>query len=84
MATTKERIHQLVEQLPESDLAAVERVLDDPLLRALLSTPQDDDPLSPDEISGILEAKRDVAAGRTRSFTSVEELIAELNADEKA
>lgn len=84
MATTKDRIHQLVEQLPDNELAAVERVLDDPVLRALLVAPADEEPLTHHEIAGILEARQDVAVGRTRRFTSVEDLISELNADETA
>lgn len=79
----KERIHQLVDRLPESELAALERVLADAMLRALLSVPDGEDPLTLDEISGILEAKRDTKAGRTRRFSNVEELISELNADQQ-
>jgi len=81
--STKERIHQLVDQLPESEIGAVERVLEDSELRALLSTPDGEDALTLDEIGGILEAKRDVKAGRTRSFRNVEELIRELHAGQQ-
>lgn len=80
---TKAQIHELVDRLPESELAAIERVLDDPLLRALLCAPTDEEPLTTDEISGILEAKRDEREGRVRRFASVEELIGDLNANDQ-
>lgn len=80
---TKAQIHELVDRLPESELVAIERVLDDPLLRALLCTPSDEEPLSPEEISGILEAKREAGKGRIQRFATVEELIADLTADEQ-
>jgi hypothetical protein len=83
MTVTKAQIHELVDRLPESELAAVERVIGDPLLRALLTPPPDDEPLIPEEIHGILEAKRDAQEGRIRRFGTVEELIADLNADEQ-
>lgn len=76
--TTKERLHQLIDELPDDEFPAVERVLEDPLLRALLCTPEEEEPLSPEEIAGILEAKRDVAAGRVHRFSNVEDLIADL------
>lgn len=81
MTVTKAQIHELVDRLPESELAAIERVLDDPLLRALLATSDDDESLTRGEISGILQAKRDLREGRTRRFATVEQLIGDLNAD---
>jgi hypothetical protein len=83
MTVTKAQIHELVDRLPESELGAVERVLGDPLLRALLCPLTDDEPLIPEEIHGILEAKRDAQEGRIRRFGTVEELISDLNADEQ-
>jgi hypothetical protein len=80
---TKERIHRLVDQLPERSRGA-ERVLADPLLRALLTAPDGEEPLTAEEISGILEAKRDAQTGRTRRFRDVDELIDELNSDGQA
>ncbi len=73
--TTKEQLHQLIDQLPESDLPGVERLLADPLLRMLLTTPEGEEPLSAAEIAGILEAKRELATGQGRSFQSVEDAI---------
>jgi len=36
MVVTNAQMHELVDRLLDSELAAIERVLDDPLLRALL------------------------------------------------
>lgn len=83
MTVTRAQLHELVDRLPEGELAAIERVLDDPLLRALLCAPADEQPLTTEEVSGILEAKRDEREGRTRRFASVEELIGELNAKDQ-
>lgn len=83
MTVTKAQIHELVDRLPESELAAIERVLDDPLLRALLSPSAEDESLTREEIIGVLEAKRDVREGRFRRFATVEELIGDLNADDQ-
>lgn len=68
--TIKERLHQLIEELPEGDLATVER-----LLEALIDTPQADEsqnwPLesapedapTPEEADAILKAKVLIAGG---------------------
>ncbi len=73
--TTKERLHQLVEELPESEVATAERVLAalravanveaDPLLRALLAAPADDEPVSAEDAQALREAREDFSAGRT-------------------
>ena len=83
MTMTKAHIHELVDRLPENELPAIERVLEDPLLRALLSAPDDDEPLSAEEISGILAGKRDAQEGRIRRFSTMEELIRDLNEDDQ-
>ncbi len=80
---TKAQIHELLDRLPEDELAAIERVLDDPLLRALLSTPADDEHLAPEEIIGLIEAKRDAREGRIHRFATVDELIGDLNAHDR-
>lgn len=78
---TKEVLHELIDQLPDSDIPAVERLLADPLLRVLLSTPEGEEPLTAEEIAGIMEAKRDEAAGRIKRFSNVNELLADLQRD---
>ena len=73
--TTKERLHQLIEELPESEsgLAAVERFLeaareaaaegagDDPVRWALDHAPEEEP--TPEEAAAILAAKARLAAG---------------------
>ncbi len=77
--TTKERLHQLVDQLPESELMAAERALTDSFLLALLNTPEGEEPLSAEEIAGIIEGKRDQANGRVLRFSNPDALIDELH-----
>ena len=64
----RERIHALVDQHPDGDLADVEQYLEsfsvaDPAHRAALMAPIDDEPLTSDEIAVIDQAKREIARG---------------------
>lgn len=67
--TTKERLHQLIEELPEGRLSAVERFLeaaladadDDPVAWALDHAPVEE-PL-PDEVEAIRAARASLKAG---------------------
>ena len=77
---SRDRLHRLIDELPEAELPEVERFLaergddplrrtltkapDDPLLRALANAPEDDEPLTPEDEAAIEEARRSVAAGR--------------------
>jgi hypothetical protein len=69
--TAKERLHHLVDELPESKYKLAERILEDlrdvglsdPLLRALLAAPYDDEPESEEERQAVKEAHRDIRAG---------------------
>lgn len=76
--TTKERLHHLVDDLPESALVDAERLLEgllpseDPLLKAFMEAPEDDEPLTPEEIAAIEEGKSDVARGDVASWEDVE------------
>lgn len=72
---TKEQLHRLLDQLPDDELPAVERVFEDPLVRALLNTPEGEDPLTPEEIAGLLEARREVEAGKVHRFSDVRDAI---------
>jgi len=60
--TARERLHQIVEELPEPDaeqiLRAVEQWRDDPVSRALAAAPFDDEPET-DEERAAVEAARD-------------------------
>lgn len=65
----RKRIHQLVDRLPEDDLPAARRVLEglralgDPVLRALLRAPEEEEPVSEEERNALREAEEDVRRG---------------------
>ena len=67
--TIKERVHQLVDELPERDLHTAKRFLEylrncsDPVLRAFLEAPLDDEPLTPEEAAAIREGHEELARG---------------------
>lgn len=70
--TTKEQIHQLVEDLPDSDLETVKRVLEglsalssaNLVKAALAHAPIDDESVTDQEAQTIEEAELDIEAGR--------------------
>jgi hypothetical protein len=70
---TRDRVHRLVDTLPENELAAVERFLrdlredGDPFLRALANAAEDDEPLTPNEEAAIAEGTAAIARGDTVS-----------------
>lgn len=70
---TRDRLHALIDDLPEGELPAVERFLaergasDSALLRALATAPEDDEPLTPEDEAAIEEGYRDLAAGNVVS-----------------
>ncbi len=65
----KDRLHALVDELPESELLTAERVLSaltvtaDPVLRALLEAPWDDEPETEEERQAVQEAREELARG---------------------
>lgn len=76
--TRKERLHRLVEELPESELGAAERYLEylrlaatDPVLHAFLTAPEDDEPESDEERAAVAEAVEDMKEGRVLSLDEV-------------
>jgi len=81
--TVKERLHELVDELPEgAPAAAAERMLahlgrlqDDPVLRALIDAPLDDEPESEEEKAAVAEGLAALARG---DVLSDEELRSEL------
>lgn len=57
---TRDQLHRLIDSIPEDRLPAVEAALEplaDPLARALLLAPEDDEPLSDEERRLIEEAR---------------------------
>ena len=65
----KQRLHQLIDELPEEEIQAAERCLQslcshrDPVLDAIRSAPVDDEPLTDEDREAIEEAQRDLDAG---------------------
>ncbi len=76
MATTtiRQELHQLVDELPESELQAARRFLRyldamarDPVLRALMEAPVDDEPLTEEEATRIEFAEAEADRGEVVS-----------------
>jgi hypothetical protein len=69
----RERVHQLIEDLPESELPAVEQFIKqrrdaaDPFLRAVANAPEDDEPLSPEDEAAIEEGLDAIERGEVIS-----------------
>jgi hypothetical protein len=74
---TRDTLHRLIDELPESELAAAERFLNylrattDPLLRALLEPPLDDEPETDEERRAVQEAREELARGEVRTLEEV-------------
>ena len=73
--TGRNRLHRLVDNLPESQLESAERFLQylrlsatDPVLHALLTAPEDDEPESDEEREAVAEAREDVKKGKLHSL----------------
>jgi hypothetical protein len=66
--TTKEALHRLIDDLPEDALPAVERYLasvrDDPVVKALVTAPIDDEPTTPEEDASSEEAWQSYRRGQ--------------------
>ncbi len=67
--STREALHRLIDELPEGEVQSAWCLLDslcakvDPVLWAFMNAPEDDEPLTPEEIAAIEEGKADVARG---------------------
>ena len=73
----KDRVHHLVDELPEPELTMAERFLQylrataDPVLRALLDAPWDDEPETEDERQAVQEARDELARGERHALEDV-------------
>jgi hypothetical protein len=66
MATARERILALLDAVPEDrldDAEAAIAALTDPVLQAFLSAPDDDEPLTAEDLAAIAEGKADIEHG---------------------
>jgi transcriptional regulator with XRE-family HTH domain len=81
-ATAKEKLERLVDELSAEEaakaLAAVEREVTDPLVRAIASAPGEHEPYTPEQEAAIGEGSADIAARRT---VSLEEIKRELGSE---
>jgi hypothetical protein len=83
--TTKDRLHELVDELPEGEIAAaavrmLEQLRDhgsDRLARTLLGAPIDDEPETDEERRLIEEARQELAAGHVVSHADGRRRLAE-------
>jgi hypothetical protein len=79
--SVRDRIHRLVDQLPEADLPVVELILvgrratEDPVLRALANAPADDEPLTDEEAAAIQEGLDAIARGDVVSDAELDRLL---------
>lgn len=74
----REELHDLIDELPDKELAAVRSYLRylaavarDPVLRALVNAPIDDESETEEERRAVEEAKQDLRAGRVISHEEV-------------
>lgn len=76
--TTTSELHQLIDELPVSELETARSVLAplrgeiDPVLRAFMEAPEDDEPLTDEDIAAIEEAKAEAARGELIPWEVVE------------
>jgi predicted transcriptional regulator len=82
MSVTKEHLHELIEELPDSEIEEAARYLkrlrelaDDPVYQAFMDAPYDDESLTPEEEAAIAEGEEDWRCGR---LLTVEEVRARL------
>jgi hypothetical protein len=75
--TIKEELHRLVDELPEGEMYGAKRFLEylrnmgDPVLRAMLEAPEDDEPETAEERAAVAEAYEDFEAGRVVSHQEI-------------
>lgn len=80
--TTKEDLHRLVEQLPDSGVDAAARYLEylrdmgDRLLRKLLQAPEEEEELTEKAKASLEEARQEALLGKGRSWEEVRKELA--------
>jgi hypothetical protein len=81
--TTRETLHDLLDELPESALSFAERSLqrlkaieDDPFLQSLANAPIDDEPTTPEDLAAIEAGRRSMREGRGLSDEDLDALLA--------
>jgi hypothetical protein len=79
----RDKLHALVDALPEGELADVEQLLEsfstaDPALRNALLAPIDDEPLSDAQTASIDRSRREIARGDHVADDDLEEYLSQL------
>lgn len=75
--TTKEQLHELIDQLPDSEADTAARVLTalrdtaDPFLKMLAEAPEDDEPITPTDEAAIAEGREAYRRGEVRPWDAV-------------
>ena len=79
MITTRQQLHRLVDQLPESEIGTAQRVLEalnalrhDSFLHMLADAPEDDETLTSEEEALIEEGRQQLQRGEGRSLEAVQ------------
>ena len=78
MAADKQHAHELIEQLPPSQVPAAIGMLEsllDPVARAIANAPVDDEPLTPGDEKALAEARE---SSKARKWIPHEEVLAEF------
>jgi len=79
MATTRERLHEMLDALPDDRLNEAETAiaaLTDPVLAVFLNAPDDDEPTTAEDLAAIAEGNAAAARGEAVPLADV---MAELN-----
>jgi len=77
LVSRRERLLRLVDAMHEGELETVETFIEfvhehgDPVLRAFMNAPENDEPISPEEEEAVREGLEDVAAGRMHTLEEV-------------
>ena len=67
----RDDLHTMLDAIPEDRLPNVREALEqlaDPVLLALLTAPEDDEPVTDEDLQSIAEARADIARGDTVSL----------------
>lgn len=78
LEATKDRLHELVDALPENEIEAAKRALEclisktcGPVLQAFLDAPEDDEPVTEQDLRDIEEGRKAIAKRETESLDDV-------------
>ena len=80
--TIKEDLHRLVDELPKKELPVAKRYLEylrnmgDPVLRAFMEAPEDDEPETKEERALVEEARQEYLRGEARPWEEIREELA--------